>query len=95
MNYGRLDNNQRKIVKLLRQHCVSVQSLASVGYGCPDIMVGFQGHDWKFEIKNPEQPPSKRILTKHEKIWRRDWRGSKPHTVLTLDEIVEIIGCIV
>lgn len=94
MNYGRLDNNQTEIVRQLRQCCVSVQSLASVGKGCPDILVGIDGQNWLFEIKNPEQVPSKRKLTPDEESWHLNWRG-RVHVVTTLDEIAEMIGCTV
>lgn len=94
MNYGRLDNNQSAIVKRLRQCCVSVQSLASVGMGCPDILIGFRGQNWLFEIKNPEQVPSKRRLTPDEELWHFGWRG-RVHVVTTFDEIAEMIGCTV
>ncbi len=94
MNYGRLDDNQKEIVRQLRRCCVSVQSLASVGKGCPDILVGFRGQNWLFEIKNPEQVPSKRKLTPDEDTWHLRWRG-RVYTVTTFDQITEIIGCIV
>ena len=94
MNYGRLDNNQTEIVRRLRQCAVSVQSLASVGKGCPDILVGFRGYNWLFEIKNPKQVPSKRKLTKDEDSWHLNWRG-RVYTVMTFDQIAEIIGCTV
>ncbi len=92
MNYGRLDNNQKKIVKRLRQCCVSVQSLASVGDGCPDILVGFRGQNWLFEIKNLKGRGNK--LTKNQESWHLNWRG-RVHVVTTFDEIAEMIGCTV
>lgn len=94
MNYGRLDDNQQDIVKALRKCCVSVQSLASVGKGCPDILVGFRGRNWLFEIKNPEQVPSKQRLTKDEELWHFGWRG-RVHVVTSFGEIRDMIGCTV
>lgn len=94
MNYGRLDDNQNAIVKRLRQCCVSVQSLASVGKGCPDILVGFRGQNWLFEIKNPKQVPSKQRLTKDEQSWHDNWRG-RVYVVSSFDRIAEIIGATV
>jgi hypothetical protein len=94
LNYGRLDDNQTEIVQQLRRCCVSVQSLASVGKGCPDILVGFRGQNWLFEIKNPKQPAGKRKLTKDEDSWHLNWRG-RVYVVMTFNQIAEIIGCTV
>jgi len=94
VNYGRLDDNQRKIIQRLRQCGVSVQSLTSVGKGCPDILVGYRGENWLFEIKNPEQPPNKRKLTQYEDSWHLNWCG-RVDVVESFEEIAEIIKCTV
>ena len=41
--YAKIDDNQPEIVKALREIGCSVQSLASVGGGCADLLVGYQG----------------------------------------------------
>ena len=71
----RADRNQPQIVRELRRAGFSVQSLHTVGDGCPDILVGRQGMNWLFEIKNPEQPPSKRKLTDDETDFFKEWEG--------------------
>ena len=73
----RADRNQSKIVADLRRAGFSVQDLHTVGDGCPDILVGHQGMNWLFEIKNPEQPPSKRKLSDDEEKWHTEWKGQK------------------
>lgn len=40
--YGRTDSNHAEIAAALRKAGASVVSLASVGNGCPDLLVGFR-----------------------------------------------------
>lgn len=72
---GRVDANQPQIVKDLRKLGYSVVSLARVGGGCGDILVGHRGHNLFFEIKDPAQPPGKRLLTLEEGTFHMSWRG--------------------
>lgn len=85
------DRNHSSIVRDLRSVGASVQSLASIGKGCPDILVGFRGRNFIFEIKDPEQPPSKRSLTRYEAGWHEGWKG-QVGTVETFSQILEIIS---
>jgi Holliday junction resolvase len=71
----RVDENQAEIVRALRQIGAKVQSLAELGSGVPDILVGHRGRNYLFEIKSPKQPPSKRKLTPDEVAWHEAWRG--------------------
>lgn len=70
-HHGRVDANQAEIVKALRACGVSVQSLASVGAGCPDILCGYRGETYIFEIKKSQ----KDLLTAAEEKWSTAWRG--------------------
>lgn len=70
---------------------VSVQSLAGVGCGCPDIAVGFAGKNYLFEIKDPDKAPSDRALTDAEKKFHRFWRGQIA-VVETVDDAIRILG---
>ena len=82
---ARVDANQAQIVQSLRRAGATVQSLAEVGRGCPDIIVGCQrpcphcGHRFPqnllLEIKDGDKPPSARQLTPDEKIWHGQWVG--------------------
>lgn len=74
---GKIDANQPDIVKHLRAIGCSVQSLATVGDGCPDILVGLQGLNIVLEIKDPSQIPSKRRMTEPEETWHLGWKGQK------------------
>lgn len=72
---ARVDDNQAEIVKTLRYVGCSVTSLASIGRGCPDIVVGYNGVNYLMEIKDGSKPPSKRKLTPDEQTWHEEWRG--------------------
>ena len=71
----RVDNNQKKIVEKFRQLGASVQILSMIGKGCPDILVGLNGKNYLFEIKNPDQPISQQVLTEHEIRFFANWNG--------------------
>jgi hypothetical protein len=53
-----------------------VTSLASVGNGCPDLLVGIRKVTTVMEVKDGEKPPSKRKLTEAEQDWHDAYRGS-------------------
>jgi hypothetical protein len=85
-----VDQNQPSIVEDLRAIGASVQSLASVGKGCPDLLVGFRGSNYVFEVKNPDVPPSRRQLTPDEIKWHERWRGSV-YVIHSFEEAFKII----
>jgi hypothetical protein len=87
----RVDQNHGDIVQGLRAIGASVQSLASLGKGAPDIAVGFRNQNYFFEIKNGEMPPSKRRLTTAEEVWHETWRG-QISVIHTLEDALEMIG---
>ena len=89
--YGKIDANQPEIVKALEQIGCSVQSLASTGNGCPDLLVGVHGLNILFEIKDGSKPPSARKLTPEEYIWQQNWRG-QVHTVESADEAMDVLN---
>lgn len=89
--HPRLDSNHRAIVEGLRKLGYSVQSLAMVGAGCPDIVVGAHGRNWLFEIK-PPGPPSRQGLTSAEQGWHYVWHG-QVHVVSSVEDVVEVIIC--
>ncbi len=72
---AKVDGNQSQIVMQLRGLGLSVRSTAMVGQGFPDIIVGYRGRNFIFEIKDPAQPPSKRRLTPLEVIFAEEWKG--------------------
>ena len=72
---ARIDTNHREVVKALRQIGCSVLSLAAVGKGCPDLLVGRQRKNWIMEVKNGALSPSLRRLTTDEQKFRDLWAG--------------------
>lgn len=85
--YGKTDANHAEIVRALRNVGASVQSLASVGEGCPDLLVGYQGKNFCLEVKDGNLPPSKRKLTADESIWQGNWRGQVDCVFCILDAV--------
>lgn len=71
----RVDKNQKKIVSFFRDNGASVLVLSAVGHGCPDICVGYGGHNILIEIKNGDFPKSQQKLTQNEQKWHDDWQG--------------------
>jgi hypothetical protein len=88
----RVDTNHSEIVKGLRSIGATVQSLADVGKGCPDILVGVQGKNFALEIKDGAKTASRRKLTIAEEEWQAAWRGQVA-VVNSLDEALRVIGC--
>ena len=91
MKAARVDENQPEIVRLLQQHFVSVQQLHMVGRGCPDIICGWQGTNYLFEIKNPKKPPNQRKLTPDELEFMHTWKGQVA-VIHTAADALKIMG---
>jgi hypothetical protein len=65
----KVDATQSAIVRALRKRGAFVQSMASIGKGCVDLLVAFRG-EWKVaEVKNGALTPSARKLTPMELDW--------------------------
>ena len=93
MRAAKVDENQREIVKTLRNMGCTVQHLHSVGKGCPDILVGYKGFNILIEIKDGDKSPASQKLTPDQVIWHRSWFGqvdvvnNKDQAVLTVLKI--------
>jgi hypothetical protein len=70
MRAAKVDANQTEIVKHLRALEASVQILSTVGKGCPDLLVGYEGHNILMEVK-----VKKGKLTPDQVVWHNGWRG--------------------
>lgn len=88
---AKIDANQNEIVKALRQVGCTVQSLASVGKGTPDLLIGFRGVNLLFEIKDGSKPKSARKLTTDQVIWHSGWNG-KVYVIESVDDAINIIN---
>lgn len=71
-----MDENQEQIVLAFRALGASVQSLSSIGNGCPDLLVGYRGGNYVVEVKDGSKAPSRRALTNDQKVWHDEWNGS-------------------
>lgn len=91
---AKLDANHSKIVAALRQVGATVLDLSAVGGGCPDLLVGYRGHDLLMEVKDGEKKPSQRRLRPNQVEFCERWRGKEPVKVETVDEALRIIGAI-
>lgn len=67
---GRTDSNQTAVVEALRKAGCTVQSIASVGRGVPDLLVGKHGRTFLLEVKC-----GKGKLTEAECQWIANWGG--------------------
>ena len=72
---GHKDSNHDEVVKWLKAIGATVQSLTSLGYGAPDILIGYRGVNVLAEIKDGRLPPSRRELRKNQVEWHASWRG--------------------
>ena len=75
MVFKKVDSNQTRVVKALRELGATVQHLHAVGKGCPDLLVGYKGNNYLLEVKDGEKPESARKLTPDQVIWHYDWKG--------------------
>ena len=73
---ARVDDNQSEIIEALRKVGASVQPLSTVGFGVPDILVGYQGRNHLLEIKDGRKPLSAQKLTPMQVRWHEEWRGN-------------------
>lgn len=96
---AKIDQNQNDIVRTLRDVGASVQSLAAIGQGCPDLLVGVIDRDtgerrnYLLEVKNPSVPKSDQALTEHEERWEENWAGQ--YTVVrTPEEALRVVGAL-
>lgn len=83
---AKVDRNQAEIVRTLRAipGC-TVQSLAALGDGAPDLLVGFRGFNFLIEIK-----ASGGKLRPSQRKWHREWRGTV-YTVWDINQAIKII----
>ena len=88
---AKVDDNQPQIVEWLCKAGATVQSLAMVGRGCPDIVVGYRGQNYLMEIKDGNKPPSARRLTPDQEHWHDSWAGTV-HVVEHPESALLIIG---
>jgi len=86
---ARVDSNQKQVVADLRKLGYSVLHTHQLK-NCFDILVGFKGNNYAFELKDGNKPPSQKKLTPGEQEFFNTWRG-QVNKVESVEEIIEII----
>lgn len=91
---AKVDGNHKQIVAALHAIGASVQSLAAVGQGVPDLLVGFQNKTFLLEIKDGQKPPSARRLTEQQMAWHSAWKGAAVEVVDGVDAALKALGLV-
>jgi Holliday junction resolvase len=86
--YKKIDANQKEIVSALRAAGASVTSLANIGKGCPDLLIGWRGVNYLVEVKNLDGRGDR--LTPAETEFIRSWRGQVVK-ILTIDDALALL----
>lgn len=84
---GNRDYAQAEIVKALEAAGASVIELCGVGYGCPDLLVGFDGRTHLVECKTLSAQPNK-----NQGLWMAKWNGHPVSVVSTPEAALLAIG---
>lgn len=91
---ARIDANQPEIVSALRSVGCMVRTLSRNGEGVPDLLVGFRGVWRLLEIKDQNQPPSRRTLTPDQMtfIWDAQKVGCSVYVVESVADALAAVG---
>ncbi len=84
---AKVDSNHAEIVAALRSAGATVQSLATIGQGCPDLLVGISGKTALLEVKAP-----KGRMTPDQHEWHAAWRGGTLAVVDSPEAALRIVG---
>lgn len=87
---AKVDANHRTIVAAFKALGCTVQSLAAVGKGVPDLLVAFAGLNHLVEIKDGSKRKSQRQFTKSQVVWASMWRAPR-HLVESVDDVQRLV----
>lgn len=91
---ARVDANHGQIVQAFRDLGCKVQSLATIGHGCTDLVVALpfpiDPNCIMVEVKNGELPPSARGLTEDQIRWHANWLGR----IWTIESVEQVQECV-
>jgi Holliday junction resolvase len=92
---AKTDVNQKAVVEQLRAIGATVAITSQLGKGFPDIVVGYGGDNYLFEIKDQKKTPSERKLTKDEQKFNDSWEGQYAviETAAQALKIMGVTGC--
>jgi hypothetical protein len=88
---AKVDANHGEIVAALRSVGATVQSLAAVGGGVPDLLVGWRGLNLLIEVKDGSRIPSQQKLTPDQERWHEAWNGQLVYVVRSVDETLGVL----
>lgn len=91
---AKIDANQNDIVEALRKEGATVQSLAAVGNGVPDLLIGFGGVTVLMEVKDGSKAPSGRLLTPLQMDWHSKWNGGTLCVVNDVESALRVLKVI-
>ena len=89
---ARIDGNHVEIVAALRQVGAFVQSIATIGNGCPDLLVAYHGRVFLVEVKAAVGK-----LTADEAAWVGECErigGVPVHIVRSAEDGLRTVGAI-
>lgn len=84
---GRTDATQKPLVAVAKKYGASWLSLANLGDGAPDGILGIHGHDFKVEFKT-----EKGTLTPDQRDFIRTWRGSPVYLLRTTEDVERLLS---
>lgn len=91
MRVRRSDDNQKHLVGQMRKiPGLKVVHTHTVGSGMVDVICGFRGTNYLFEIKDPSKPKSARKLTEDEQRFHNEWTGQVA-VVETIEDVLKIL----
>ena len=67
---AKIDDNHKSVVRALKTIGCSVQSMANIGNGCPDLLVGYHGQNFLVEVKTLKGKTNALQIK-----WHQAWRG--------------------
>ncbi len=85
----KVDEHQALIMEALRTAGATVQSLHTVGHGCPDLLCGYHGMNILMEVKS-----EKGCLNSNQVVWHREWKGQKAVVRTPEDAIAVLEDCL-
>lgn len=91
---AKVDANQGQIVQALKVRGATVQSLATIGKGCPDLLVGYKKVTLLIEVKDGNKPPSQRKLTPDQLDWMTWWNGMPVVVATCPQDVINLLDAV-
>lgn len=88
---AKVDENQKEVVAAFRAAGATVLHLHTVGGGCPDLLVGYNGLSKLVEVKDGRKRPSARRLTPLEARFAQEWRGGSVALVECAEDALALV----